>query len=264
MAGRRGGLAFVGLGLHDENGVTVQGLEEIAAAEVVFVEAYTSFLSEGAFNRLAARTGKNIETIDRATLEDGRRVLEACRQSKVALLVPGDPMTATTHVELRLRAIAQGTETRVIHGVSALIAVPGLLGLQHYKFGRTVTLPLPQEGYSPTSPYELIGENLARGLHTLVLLDINAENSRFMTADQGMHLLLDMERRTQLHALSEDSLVCVVARAGSPDCMVRAGAMKDLIRMDFGAPLHTIAVPGKLHFMERDALRVLGGMKEFA
>lgn len=255
---------FIGLGLHDEKGVTIRGLQEIGAADVVFAEAYTSSLSDGAIDRLAVRTGKQIETLDRVTLEDGRRILDACREKQVALLVAGDPMTATTHVELRLRAIAQGTETKVIHGVSAMTAVPGLLGLQHYKFGRTVTLPLPQEGYSPTSPYELIGENLARGLHTLVLMDIDAENSRFMTANEGMYLLLDMEKRTGLHILSEDTLICVVARAGAPDCTVRAGSVGDMIPLDFGAPLHTIVIPGKLHFMEKDALRILGGMKEKA
>lgn len=262
MADAAGRLVFVGLGLHDEEGVTLRGLDEIAAAEVVFAEAYTSALSEGAMERLAERTEKRIEILDRATLEDGTRVLETCKRLNVALLVAGDPMTATTHVELRLRAIAQGTETRVIHGVSAMTAVPGLLGLQHYKFGRTVTLPFPQEGYSPTSPYELIGENVARGLHTLVLLDIDAESSRFMTANEGMHLLLDMERRTGLRTLSQDSLICVVARAGAPDCGVRAGRVRDLIQVDFGAPLHTIVVPGRLHFMEKDALKVLGDMTD--
>jgi diphthine synthase len=262
MTDRGGRLVFVGLGLHNEDGVTVQGLHEIQAAEIVYAETYTSTLSEGALDRLAARTGKTIELLGREALEDGSRILEECRRKKVALLIAGDPMTATTHVELRLRAIEQGSDTAVIHGVSVMTAVPGLLGLQHYKFGRTVTLPLPQEGYSPTSPYELIAENMSRGLHTLVLLDIHAENKRYMTANEGMHLLLDMERRTAQHAISSETLVCVVARAGSPDCVVRAGPLKEMISIDFGGPLHALVVPGKLHFMESEALRILAGTKD--
>ena len=257
MAKRAGRLAFVGLGLHDENGITVQGLQEIRNAEIVYAEMYTSALTEGAMDRLGSNTGKHIELLDRASLEDGSRVLNDCRERRVALLVVGDPMTATTHVELRLRAISQGIETVVVHGVSVLTAVPGLLGLQHYKFGRTVTLPLPQEGYSPTSPYELIADNISRDLHTLILLDIDAENNRYMTANEGMRLLLDMERRTERKTLSMDSLVCVVARAGSPDCIVRAGPLREMVDLDFGGPLHTLVVPGKLHFMESEALSLL-------
>ncbi|TFG70921.1 MAG: diphthine synthase, partial [Methanomassiliicoccus sp.] len=152
------------------------------------------------------------------------------------------------------RAHKASIDTEVIHGSSALTAVPGLLGLQHYKFGRTTTLPFPQEGYSPTSPYDMIVENLERGLHTLVLLDIDAENSRYMSANEGLHLLQEMERRMVKGAAKDDSLVCVVARAGSPNCLVAAGPLSKLVAMDFGGPLHSIVVPGRLHFMEEESL----------
>ena len=258
---RKGALVFVGLGLHDEDGVSERGLTEILSADLVLAEVYTSALSEGSLDRLAKRTGKRLELLDRAAVEDGKRILKECEDKRVALLVVGDPMTATTHVDLRLRAAEAGIETHITHGASVLTAVPGLLGLQHYKFGRTTTLPFPQEGYSPTSPYEVIHENLSRGLHTLVLLDIDAENSRYMTANEGLHLLMDIERRVGRGIISESTLVCAVARAGSRDCMVRAGILRELLVTDFGPPLHTIVVPGKLHFLEEDALRVFAGRK---
>lgn len=259
MADAHGSLTFVGLGLHDEKGVTVRGLEEITRADVVFAESYTSTLSEGALTRLERSAGKTIKLLDRATVEDGAMILETCRSKRVALLVAGDPMSATTHVDLRLRAAKQGTVTRVVHGVSALTAVPGLLGLQHYKFGRTTSLPFPQEGYSPTSPYDVVTENLSRGLHTLVLLDIDADSDRYMTANEGMHLLMDMERRVGKGLTDGKTLVCVVARAGSDDCVVRAGPLGKLVDEDFGPPLHALVVPGKLHFVEEEALEVLAG-----
>jgi len=261
MAGKKGLLSFVGLGLHDEKGITVRGLEELQLADVVFAEAYTSTLTHGALNRLAQSVGKRIELLTRAEVEDGKRLLEEATTKRVVLLVAGDPMSATTHVDLRLRARSASIETVVVHGVSIMTAVPGLLGLQHYKFGRTTTLPFPQEGYAPTSPYEVIEENQSRGLHTLVLLDIDAENSRYMTANEGMHLLLDLERRVGRGAVGPDTLVCVVARAGAPDCVVRAGRTSELIPLDFGPPLHALAVPGKLHFMESEALEALGEAK---
>jgi len=252
---------FVGLGLHDERSMTLRGMDEVRGADIVFAESYTSILSEGSLPRLESATGKTIQLLERGAVEDGRIVLDACKSSRVVLLVVGDPMMATTHVDLRLRAEMQGVDTEVVHGMSVQTAVPGLLGLQHYKFGRTTSLPFPQEGYSPTSPYDNIGENLSRGLHSLVLLDIDAENSRYMTANEGLHLLLDMERRTSKNIIAENTLACVVARAGSPSALVRAGHVADLIKVDFGPPPHSIVVPGRLHFMEEEALKTFAGLK---
>jgi diphthine synthase len=79
-----------------------------------------------------------------------------------------------------------------------------------------------------------------------------------MTANEGMHLLLDLERRVGRGAVGPDTLICVVARAGGPDCVVRAGRISEMIPLDFGPPLHSLAVPGKLHFMESEALEALG------
>ncbi len=250
----------MGLGLHDEHGITLAGVQSIHEADLVFAEFYTSTLAEGSISRLSSSTGKKIEILGRAAVEDGTHILEQARNKRVCLLVAGDPMTATTHIELRLRAIKQGSKTEVIGGVSVLVAVPGLLGLQHYKFARTVTLPLPQEGYAPTSPYDSIRENLERGLHTLVLLDIDSENGKYMSANEGLRQLLDLEARIGKRILTKDTLACVVARAGSPDCMIKSGRIGDVIEMDFGEPLHSLVIPGRLHFMELDALKTLADL----
>ena len=255
MAAERGKLTLVGLGLYDEEGITVRGMKELENADFVFAESYTSCLTPGSIERLAGRTGKSIQQVSRTDVEDAGLILEKALGNRVVLVVPGDPMTATTHVDLRLRATRKGIDTTIVNGVSALTAVPGLLGLQHYKFGRTTTVPFPAEGYSPTSPYEVVRDNLGRGLHTLVLLDIDSENSHYMTANQGLNLLTNMEERIGAGILSDRTLVCVVARAGHPDTSVRAGPLGMISGEDFGPPLHTLVVPGRLHFMEEEALR---------
>lgn len=253
---RKGTLCFIGLGLAGELGVSLNGLKELESSDIVFAEEYTSSLSSGSLDRLEKMAGKSIQLLDRKQVEDGSIVLGSCVNKRVAFLVVGDPMTATTHVDLRLRAEREGIGTTIIHAASVLTAVPGILGLQHYKFGRTTTVPFPQEGFSPTSPYDVIVENLSRGLHTLVLLDIDAENSRYMTANEGLHVILDMERRVGKGVIKPETLVCVVARAGSPDCVANAGAISDMVTRDFGPTLHTVVVPGRLHFMEEEALEV--------
>jgi len=261
----KGRLVLVGLGLHDEKDVTVRGLEEIRSADVVFSERYTSRLCEGAISRLSETTGREIRMLTREDVEDATVILEACKGRRTALLVVGDPLTATTHIDLRLRAEKDSIETAVVHAPSVLTAVPGLLGLQHYKFGRVTTLPFPQKGHLPTSPCEMIIDNLERGLHSMVLLDIDSENDRYMTANEGMRFLREMSSKLErADVISSETLVCVVARAGAPDCIVAAGRLEDMELRDFGQPLHTIVVPGNLHFMEEEALQTFAGARKFS
>ena len=252
-----GKLTFIGLGLFDAKDISLKGLEEIRNCDKVFAEFYTAKLTGTDINKIEKAIGKKIEVLSRDETEKGDKIIESSMKRNVAFLTAGDPMVATTHVDLRLRAIKMGVKTRVIHGSSIVTAVPGLLGLQNYKFGRTTTLAYPEKEYFPTSPYDIIKENKKNSLHTLILLDIQAEKNRYMTANEGMKILLKMEEKHQENILSKDSVICVVARAGSADPLTVADTIKNLIDRDFGPPLHTIVFPGKLHFMEIEALQLL-------
>jgi diphthine synthase len=53
-----------------------------------------------------------------------------------------------------------------------------------------------------------------------------------------------------------------IAKAGSDSPIVKADTVKALLKFDFGAPPHTLVFPGKLHFMEAEALIVLAGVPE--
>ena len=253
----KGKLTFIGLGLFDEKDISIKGLEEIKKSDKVFAEFYTAKLVGTDIEKLENMFGKKIKILNREETEKGDIVINSALNHDVAFLTAGDSMTATTHVDLRLRAIKKGIETRVIPGSSIVTAVSGLLGLQNYKFGRTTTLAYPEKNYFPTSPYDVIKDNKKMGLHTLVLLDIQADNNSYMTANEGIKLLLEMEEKKEGKILSKDNLVCVVARAGSNNPVVFAGGFKELSNKDFGPPLHTLVVPGKLHFMEVEALEKL-------
>jgi len=256
-------LIFIGLGLFDEKDISLKGIEEIKKSDKIFAEFYTAKLIGTDIKKIEKITGKTIKVLSREETEKGDTILNTAMKTDVVFLTAGDPMTATTHVDLRIRATKMGINTKVTHGASIISAVPGLLGLQNYKFGRTTTLAYPEGDYFPTSPYDVIQENKKIGLHTLVLLDIQAEKNRFMTANEGLKLFLDMEKKIGKKLLDEDSVVCVVARAGSDNPVVAAGTIKDLINMDFGHPLHTLVVPGRLHFMEIEALMVLAHLPAY-
>lgn len=254
-----GDLIFIGLGLHDAKDMAVKGLEAVEKADRIFAEFYTAHLSGTSPEELSQHLGKEVRVLSREEVEDGSIVLEAAENEMAVFLCVGDPMSATTHVDLRLRAMDKGVRTSVIHGSSIFTAAASLLGLQHYKFGRTTTIPYPQEGYTPESPYDVIATNKEDGHHTLVLLDIDAVGNRLMTANEAMDILLRIGSKRKDGAVTDDTLVCVVGRAGSSGPTVRAGYVRDLKGEDFGPPHHSVVVTGKLHFMEAEALVKLAG-----
>jgi diphthine synthase len=253
-------LLFIGLGLYNEHDLTVKALQELKTCKHIFAEFYTSTLSGFNQNTLEQQIGHPIHILTREDTEKGTKILAAANIAKTALLVGGDPMMATTHIDLRVRAINEGIATHIIHNASIITAAPGLLGLQNYKFGRTTTLAYPEKNYFPMSPYEVIYDNKNRGLHSLVLLDIQADKKRFMTANEAIILLEAMEKHHQKNIITPDTVACVVAQAGSPHPLAVADTIEHLKKRTYGPPLHTLILPGELHFMELEALQVCAGL----
>jgi diphthine synthase len=245
-----GELIFVGLGLGGPKDMSRRAFEHIKEANEVFAEFYTSSLIDCTVQDLEEELGRPIIVLERKEIEEEDRILEAASKGKVAFITAGDTMAATTHVDIRLRAEELGIPTTLIHGVSIFTAAASALGLQPYKFGRTVTLPLPEPGYFPTSPYDNIVENKERGLHTLVLLDIKQDENKFMNSMEAVEWLMEAEGRVGKGLIHEKTLICAAARVGSSSEKVAAGYPDRMLKLDMGPPLHCLVIPGKLHFME--------------
>lgn len=258
-----GEIVFVGLGLHDESGISLRGLDEVKTADTAFIELYTSLLPNFSKKHLEELSKKTLHVVSRKELEeeDGRVILKAAEKGKAVLLVPGDPLIATTHITLRIEAEKRGIRTRIVHGASVISAVIGLSGLHNYKFGKSVTIPFPDETPSET-PYEVIAQNKKLGLHTLCLLDIKADEKRYLSIHESLESLLKTEKKQKKNVVTMDTLVVGIARAGSDKPVVKAEFLKELLTYDFGEPPHSIVFPGRLHFMEAEALVVLAGAPE--
>lgn len=256
-----GELILVGMGLWDHKGISLAGLLSAKRADEVYAEFYTSIMPDMSTAYLEKEIGKKITILGRHDLEEkmDQSIMNKARDRRIVLLVPGDPFAATTHVSLRLRACELGIRTTIIHSASIFSAAPSLTGLQHYKFGRTVTIPFPQEGHLPMSPYDVIADNLARGLHTLVLLDLDAERGKYLSVNEALTIMLEIENTKGKKVFSDDRLVIGVARVGSSSPVVRCDFIKGVMKFDFGAPPHTLIVPGELHFMEAESLVKLFG-----
>lgn len=247
-------LVFIGLGLHDEKGISLKGVEETKTADKVFMELYTNLMPDFSTRNFEDITGKQVRVLTRHDLEEenGTLVLDAAENGKTVFLVPGDPFIATTHVALRIEAEKRGIKTRIVHGSSIISAIMGLSGLHNYKFGKTVTIPFP-ENFSET-PYKVIAQNKRLGLHTLCLLDITADKKRFLRINEALNMLLELEQKKKLGITTQETLAIGIARAGSSTPTLRADSIKQILSYDFGAPPQSLIFPGELHFMEAEAL----------
>lgn len=248
-------LTFVGLGLYDLRDISIKGLECIRNADVVYLESYTSRLLGCTLNQMQELYGKEIHVLSRHEIEvHPDPLLTRAMENEVVLLVGGDPMVSTTHIDLRIRAHQKGIRTNIIHGSSIATAVCGLMGLQNYRFGKSCSLPFPHGTWFPMTPVNVIAENTGRDLHTLVYLDIH--DDRCMTIPEAVVLLEEMVGRTG----DVIPVYVGVARAGSESPVVRAGDARSILSTDFGPPLHILAIPASLHVMEREYLELFADL----
>ena len=256
-----GGLVLISLGLSDERDMSLRALEEARRCDLLYAELYTTLLNTDV-ERLSRLLGRDVTPLRRRDLEEGaERVLREAEERRVGVLVGGDCLAATTHVSLLLEAKRRGIETHVVHGSSILTAVAET-GLSLYRFGKTVTVPLPQRGIPPLTPYRVLGENLERGLHTLLLLDLDVEGGRHLTVNEAMRLLLGVEEEECKGVFTEETLAVGAARLGSESATIKGGRVRRLLDMDFGPPPHVLIVPGRLHFVEEEALKFFAGCRE--
>lgn len=255
-------LYFIGLGLYSEDDISFKGFNALKSVDCIYAEFYTAKLMGGNIDNLINKLDVPFITLKREDVEDRNVVIEEALEKDIAFVVAGDPLMATTHTELYVEAMSKGVETRIIHGSSIFSAAPGLTGLQAYKFGKTTTVPFPDENFFPHSPYDVIKSNKESGLHTLVLLDIQAHKDRFMTINQACDYLCKVESERGENVFSDDTIVVGLARAGSDKPIVKGGPVSEIIDYDFGGPLHCLIVPGDLHFVEAEALIVLSKIPE--
>ena len=249
-------LYFIGLGL--EQSPSLKASRILRECEHVYYESYTSpVVNEEIMSELGRLTDSGvIESVKREFVEDGRKILESARSSTIALLCSGDPMVATTHQELRMRAITQGIQTRIIHASSVVSAVGGELGLHSYSFGRIVTMTREPMQYTA---YTTIFRNLLYGLHTTVLLEWDEASNFFLNPGSAVRSLLDAERDLHYGIFADETLLLIASRIGTENARINALSFGELESAQLGEPPHVLVIPGRLHFTEREALGALVG-----
>ena len=166
------GLVLIGMGPGMLVSMTNEAIIAAKSADYRYYEAYTAVWPEEELNHLEAEIGP-IQKVMRPEIEHPEEILDLSKDKLVAVLIVGDPLQATTHVDLQLQAMEQGIDCRIIHGISITNIVTGAIGLSNYKFGRQTTLTYPYANWIATSPLEVLAINRIMGQHTLALLDLD-------------------------------------------------------------------------------------------
>lgn len=246
-------LYLIGIGLAEPEDVSVKGLQIAKKCAKTYLESYTSKLS-CSHEELEKIYGKKIILANRAFVEDAKQLLDEAKKQDVALLVIGDPFCATTHWDIMQRAKELGIKTEVVHNASIINAI-GATGLQVYKFGKTTSMPFPTEKFEPETAYDIIKENKSIEAHTLILLDLRPEENKYLSVNEAIEILRKIERKRNEKVFLPNDLCVGVARLGFKDQKIISGTVKEVFDVDFGAAPHALIVPGKLHFVEEEALQ---------
>jgi len=259
------GLWLIGLGPGDLGLMTADAIEHARACDFRFLEGYTATLPGDQEDQLEGLVGEWKKAM-RPMVEDPVEILSLANENSVALLVVGDPMQATTHVDLESHCAEQGIDFSIIPGLSATSLAVSLSGLQSYRFGRQVTLPFAYGEYLPTSPLEMIDSNYTNNLHTLVLLDLDptgmgVETPQPMQPKQAVEILQAMfEKLVEHEGGVRESMTTAITNwdavllsdLGTSDQRVVSGDLEDIAKLTSGR-IHCLILPAEFTGLEREA-----------
>ncbi|KAM0674153.1 hypothetical protein GVAV_002226 [Gurleya vavrai] len=263
-------LYIIGTGLNNEYDLSLNSIEILKKAFNIYIEYYTSKININIEN-LQKITNKTITKLYRSDLEEKNFLIEESSKNDICLLIIGTPFFATTHTDLLVRAKENNVKVKIIHNAS-IMNVMGSYGLYSYSFGRTVSIPFYEKNWKPTSFYNKIYENLKSNLHTLVLLDIRVkeikkecrfseikeyEEERFMNPNTALNQLMECEEIEMKNIFLNKTKIFVISRFGCDDENVFYDSIENLIKKEFGKPLHSIIVPAKLDIVEKEHVEYL-------
>lgn len=247
-------LWFVGLGIDGFDSLSEKAKKIVESSDLVYLEQFTSPIPPHYLGKIKNLAAGKLKLAPRWLVEDGNEILQNAKSKVVVLLCWGDPYIATTHLELRTRAMTEKIQTNTVHASSAVTSMVGECGLHYYKMGRTVTL---MSSIKPTSAYYTIYNNLVNGNHTAILLEYDADRGFFFDPVEALATLLREEDEQARKIVTAETYVIIASRIGMEDQKITAGCVRSLLGMNFANPPHSIIIPASFHFTESDALRLL-------
>jgi diphthine synthase len=249
-------LYLIGSGINGFGSMPIEGLEMLKKCDCCYIERYTNIISDGDIFELEKLSGKKIIELSRNDLETGfeKNILPKAVNDDVALIIVGDPLSATTHIEFLKECKEKNIKCKVIHA-SSIYSSLCETGLFVYKFGKSASIPYPENNYSPTSFFDIIENNWNNNAHTIVFLDIKKDLEKYMSVNEGIKILLGISNDKKSF-FNKDSEVIGVSRLGYDNQIIKFGKAGDLLDYGFSGRPQILIIP-KLGEIEREYVEYL-------
>ena len=236
-------LYLIGIGL-DCKDISLNGLEAVKKCKKLYLENYTSIgCSKENIEKLI---NKKVILANRELIENkSYEILKEAKKNNIGILVYGDPLSATTHINYLIECKKLKIKFKAIHSVSILTII-GETGLSLYNFGKTTSIPFNNKNI--ITPITVIKDNLNFGLHTLILLDLDPENKKFLNIKDALEYLSRNNFNSKI-------IVCSCLGTNKQD--IKYNTIENLKKIKFNNYPQCLIIPGKLHFMEEEALSLL-------
>tara|TARA_Y100000034_G_C6905447_1_gene419975 strand:+ start:1324 stop:2007 length:684 start_codon:yes stop_codon:yes gene_type:complete len=222
-------LYIIGIGLN-ERGISKEGLLAIDKCAKVYLEGYTV---DFPYDISELKLGKKKPVLlSREDVESDKLIKEA-RGRKIALLVYGSPLFATTHMSLIFDAKKEKVKTKIIYSASIFDAIAET-GLQLYKFGKITSMPSQDTDFS-----QYIKENQSIKAHSLILIDIGMSFKKALTKLKKADVKLDK--------------IIVCSSLGNDNSKIYYDSIDNLKDKEVHAPFCFI-IPSDLHFLEKEGI----------
>jgi len=241
-----------GLGLGTMDLVPKKVLNKIPLADVVFVENYTGLIPTEEIEKLRSMN-ENLVFLTREDCEvnDYKKIFDALDSGKnVVFLTEGDPMLATTHVNLVIELGKRNIDFELVPSVSIVCASMSLSGLQIYRLGEVLTFPIDYKRAKNS-----IRDKILRGLdnkkHILILFEMDLKAQMYVGPLEFLEFA-----RTDLKEILDNRIV-LISRLGLRDQKIFSIQLKDLDKVEIGQPPWTMILAVDPHPMEKEYLELI-------
>lgn len=234
-------LYLIGLGL-DKESISLDAFRKLKECDKIYLENYTVNFPYK-IEELEKSLNLQIIPLNREEVE-GEVPLKESENSNMALLVYGDPLSATTHSSLILACIEKEIPYQIFHNSSIMTTISET-GLQPYKFGKTTSMPnWAEHTNKPTSFIDTILTNTISKSHSLILTDIS------LNSKDALNQLKEASSKER-YKLPEQ--IIILSNAGTKNQKIFYDTLENLQKKEIKMPF-CIIIPQDLHFIEKEFL----------
>jgi len=237
---------IIGIGLN-HNQITKEAIDAISLCKEIYIDDYTNIFSESTLQELEKIINKKIIPLKRNELETKQDFIK----ENSALLVIGNPFSATTHFTLLKDAKEKEIETKVIPGIS-IFSYKGYAGLYEYKFGKTISIVYPEVNFKPTSFYNTLLENINVGAHTMCLLDIKTNQNRLMSISEACFILEEIDNTEKNILKNKDCIALCGMGSNKPEIV--SFKFNNYKNININKYPQTLIICGEINEFERDGI----------